>query len=90
MDNNEHDLEALLQENLRIARENNKMLKKIRSAHLIDVWFRILLLLVAVGAPIFVYQYYLKDYIDGALDSYQQFKTNIEKVSELPASFFNK
>jgi hypothetical protein len=85
--NHTPDLEALLNENLRLTRENNKLLKKIHHSHLVDVWARILFLLIAVGAPIFIYQYYLEDYVARFWSSYQEFRTDLEKIGDLPSSF---
>jgi len=75
--------EALLRENLRLTRENNKLLKRMHRAHVIDVWFRVLFLLIAVGAPIFLYQYYLEDYVKNAWTTYKELKEDINNVSNL-------
>ena len=76
-------IESLLNENLRLSRENNKLLKKMRKAHLVDVWFRILLLLIAVGAPIFIYQYYLEDFVDSAWSTYQELRMELNNVTKI-------
>jgi len=83
MENDQHNLEALVQENLRLVRENNKLLRKMHRAHLVDVWFRILLLLVAIGAPIFIYQYYLEDFVKSAWSTYEEFRTNLNSVADI-------
>ena len=81
--NTRNDIEALLNENLRLTRENNKILKKMHRAHLIDVWARILFLLIAIGAPIFIYQYYLEDYLSRFWTSYQEFKTDLDQITDI-------
>ena len=78
-----NDLEALLNENLRLTRENNKLLRKLHRAYLIQVWSRILIILIVIGVPILVYQYYLEDYVKRFQATYDETRLELRQVDEV-------
>ena len=66
------------------------MLRKMRRAHLMDVVSRILFLMFLIGVPYLVYQYYLEDYVSGALSTYGEFQQEVERIKELPSNLLNR
>lgn len=71
----------LLRENLKLNRENNRLLKKMRRGMLFSSFFRLLYWLIIIGASLGTY-YYLQPYIDEAKNTYNQIKGGVDTVSE--------
>jgi len=72
--------EGLLRENVRLNRENNKILRKLWRAQVLSFWSRVLFVLILIGVPVFFYQYYLSD----TIQELQGIFTNIrETVTDL-------
>jgi len=63
-------LYEMAEENNRLIKENNRLLNKLHRAQVASFWLRVVLLLVFIGAPLFLYQYYLKDYVGGVFEMY--------------------
>jgi len=57
------ETKVLLRRNLELARENNKLLKKIRRNSLIANIMRIVWWAVIIGIPVFLYYYVFQPYL---------------------------
>ena len=75
-------LHELMQENNRLAKENNRLLKKIHRSNVFAFWMKLLMLLVFIGAPVFIYQYYLQDYIVGMFETYTVLQQDVGALTE--------
>lgn len=53
------DLKTLVEENLRISKENNKMLRSMRRAAVFGFFIRIIFWLTILGVPVYLYVVYL-------------------------------
>lgn len=68
----DQDLDDLMKENLRLTRENNELLRKMRRGAILGFWFKLVLYLVILGLPVFVYWMYLQEY---AMDAFSLYET---------------
>ena len=82
--NKEPSMGRLLRENNRLARENNRLLRKLHRANILSFWSRIFFFLIIIGVPIFIYRYYLEDYVTDFLTTYQDLKEDVAGLRELP------
>jgi len=71
-----------LQEILELTKENNKILKGLRSAQRWDRFKRTLYLLILAGLTIFGY-YYMQPYIKAVSDAYIQIQGNVEDIQNV-------
>ncbi len=78
----------LLTKSIKLAEENNKMLRGIRRGARFASFFRIFYWLIILGSAFGVY-YYTQPYIDALVKSYNGMQQNIESVkgitSKLPS-----
>jgi hypothetical protein len=80
-------IEHLLKVNIKLARENNKILKKMRRASLIRFWGRIVFFLLMSGLVYYAYQYYLHDYVIQMQDMYDSLQEGVDGVKAIPSRF---
>ena len=80
MEQSNKKTEYLLKENLKLTRENNKLLKKIRRGNIISAWLRLFLFLIIIGLPFFLYQYYLEDYVVEYQNMYNNLKVELQEL----------
>ena len=73
------NLKQLVDENIKLARENNKMLKKMRSSMRWASFFRLLYWIVIIGSAVGAY-YYLQPFIDGIRDNAEGIFSVFENV----------
>ncbi len=74
----EHDeIKALLRRNLELARENNKLLKKIRRNSVIANIMRLVWWAVIIGVPVFLYYYVLEPYLIELNNTYQELQMGV-------------
>ena len=76
----ERSVEDLLKENIRLTRENNRLVRKIWRAHLIGFWSKILLVVVLIVGPILLYRFWFAEYIFEMQSTYQNMMENIRSV----------
>jgi hypothetical protein len=81
-------LYEMLEENNHLIKENNRLLHKLHRAQLLAFWGRILFILIIIGAPFFLYQYFLKDYVGGVLETYSSFQENVEGLDDVQNGLF--
>lgn len=75
------NLEELLRENLRLAQENNSLLRKMRRASLLGFWFKVLFYLVIIGLPIFLYRFYVAEYLHDLQATYEQIRLETDRLN---------
>lgn len=77
-----------LQEILELTKENNKILKGLRSAQRWDRFKRTVYLLILAGLAIFGY-YYMQPYIETISDAYVQIQGSVEDIQNAGDQFNN-
>ncbi|MCF7831667.1 MAG: hypothetical protein K9M36_02145 [Candidatus Pacebacteria bacterium] len=77
-----------LQEILELTKENNKILKGLRSAQRWDRFKRTVYLLILAGLAIFGY-YYMQPYIETISDAYVQIQGSMEDIQNAGDQFNN-
>lgn len=84
----------LLRENIRLTRENNKLLHKLWRAKVTGFWTKILFYALIIGIPWYIYQQYVASYIKQLHNSYNELYDTVEEVNELrqtlPAAVFRQ
>ncbi len=78
------DLEDLIKENIKLTKQNNKLLKKMHRARLFNFWFRILFFVIISFGAWFVYKNYLEGYMTELQGMYNNLQTDIENVKSIP------
>jgi hypothetical protein len=69
----------LLTKSIKLAEENNKMLRGMRRSARVSSFFRILYWVIILGSAFGVY-YYTQPYIDAIIKSYNGMQQNIETI----------
>jgi|GEM_PF-2067046 len=82
----DEDLEDLLKKNIRLTRENNKLLRKLWHASVFGFWSKVLFTAILIGVPFLLYQYVLVNYVNQARSTYQGFVEKLNQFKELPSS----
>lgn len=78
----DQETEKIIKENLRLARENNQLLKKLVSAHRRARAWAIIKMLFTI-ALLFGAYYLIAPLIDNLTDAYTGFMEQIQKVGEV-------
>ena len=71
----------IIRENLEVAQENQKMLKKIRRSMFLGNVTRIFYWIIIIGASLGAY-YFLQPYIDSARETFRQIQSGVDVVSD--------
>lgn len=74
-------MKALLEENLEVAKENQKFLKKLHRASIVGIYMRVIWYALLIGLPFALYFYILEPYFEAFGSSYEVFR---EGIGELP------
>ena len=74
-------LEDLLRENVRLSRDNNRLLRKLWRAQVYNFWSRILFAAILIGVPVYIYRVYLDDYVVQIRDAYYELRENVSGIS---------
>ncbi len=74
------DGDRLLRENIELARENNRLLRKLWRSTVIDFWIKLLWYAVLIGLPFALYFYVLEPYYAAFGSSYEQFRLGIQEL----------
>jgi len=77
----EFDARKLLEENLRLNKENNRLLHKMKRAATVSLVFRLLWVSVLIGIPVALYVYIIQPYYEGVREGAQHLQ---EQVGEIP------
>jgi hypothetical protein len=76
----EQGFEDLLRENVRISRDNNRLLRKLWRAQVMNFWSRIVFFAILIGVPVYIYRVYLDDYVIQVQDAYRQLRENVSGI----------
>lgn len=71
----EDDVAELVRQNIKLTKENNRLLHSMRRAAWWSTFFRILWMAILIGVPIALYYYFLQPYYKGLSEGYQQFQS---------------
>ena len=77
----EQDIKSLLEENLALTRENNAMLKRIRSAQRMAMIYRVIYWIVILGMTFGAY-YFIQPYINSLLGYYGNIAGGVESINK--------
>jgi hypothetical protein len=80
----EPGLKEMVEENLELARENNRMLHKLRRSAFIGNILRLMWWAVIIGVPLYLYLTVLKPYLDALGVSYEGLRVQLEGLRNLP------
>lgn len=78
----EQGMQDLLRENVRIARDNNRLLRKLWRAQVYNFWSRLLFAAILIGAPIYIYRVYLDDYVVQVVDTYRELRDGVSGLED--------
>jgi hypothetical protein len=79
------DIEDLIRENIKLTKENNKLLKKMRRGHIYSILFRVLFFLIISGASWYVYKNYVEEYYLQIQNMYEGVQQNVNSLKDIPA-----
>lgn len=80
----------LLEENVRLNRENNKILRSLKRAQTIGTILRILWIAILIGIPVVLYVYVLQPYYETARTQYEEFEQQAGEIPFLNLFFEDK
>lgn len=76
----------LLTKSIKLAEENNKMLRGMRRSARFASFLRIVYWLIILGAAFGTY-YFVQPYLDAVIKSYTQMQKNVEAVTNVATKF---
>jgi hypothetical protein len=74
------EIKHMLEENAKLLRENQALLKKIHRNGLLGFWFRIVWYLLLIGLPFALYFYVLEPYFTALGSSYDIFSAGMKEI----------
>ncbi len=83
----EQDTQDLLKKNLELAKENNKMLKKMRRNAFLGGLLKLVWIAIIIGAPVYVYINYLSPVLDQVLGAAETVQEVGDKVGGAGTEF---
>ena len=75
------DTQKMIRETLRLSRENNEMLHKMRGAQKRAAFWRFIKLLISIGLFILAYRF-IMPYVNDLRDSYESARSSLEQMQE--------
>jgi len=84
------DLSDLVNENLRLTRENNKLLRKMHRAQVWATIFKVLWLAVLIGVPIWFYLSYVEPYMQQVMTTYNEMQAQVDGLKEIESKLPSK
>ena len=78
------EVKTLLKKTLTLAKENNRILRKMRRAAIIGNILRIIWWAVIIGLPVVLYYYFLQPYIAQFASTYAEIGGGLEEFKNLP------
>ena len=76
----ESETRNLLEESLRLTKENNRLLRKLKRAQTIGTIFKIIWIAVLIGVPVVLYVYVIQPYYEGVQTRYDELQQTIEAI----------
>jgi hypothetical protein len=83
----EQDLDDLMKENIRLARENNKLLRKMRRDAIVGRFVKLIMLAVIIATPFVLYYYFVEPYVAEMRETYAELQGNLDTVEQLKNEF---
>ena len=83
----DEEAKSLLKKNLEYARENNRLLRKMRRSAIIGTILRMIWWAILIGLPIALYYYFLQPFIGESLAVYQNIEQTVEDVQGVGTQF---
>lgn len=82
MENEQNSLEyrELLEQNVALLKENNRLLRKIHRNDMIGLWIRLLWYVLLIGLPFALYFYVLEPYFTAMGSSYETFSAGVQEI----------
>ena len=71
-------MERIMERNVELAEENNRLLKKLHHQATVAFWFRIAWVAVLIGLPVIAYFYILEPILTGLGPDYENLKNFLE------------
>lgn len=78
----EDEIKSLLQKNLEVTKDNNRLLRKIRRSAIIGGIFRMIWFAFLIGVPVVLYYYLLQPLLNDFIGTYQGLSGQVENISE--------
>lgn len=79
-------LKEMVEKNLELTRENNRMLHKIRRNAFIGGILRLVWWAAIIGVPLYLYITVFQPYLEGLGASYEGLRTQLEGLQNIPSS----
>jgi hypothetical protein len=73
----------LLQENVRLAKENNELLQKMHRWSIIGIILRVVWYTIIIGVPFVLYFYLLEPYFTTFTTQYESFRQGVSTIPSL-------
>lgn len=90
MDIKDNEVKSLLKKNLELAKENNRLLRKMRRGAIIGNILRLIWWVVLFGGPVILYYYYVQPYVGEFFAFTDGVQTGVENIQVPPfLEFFN-
>jgi len=80
----ERGLKEMVEETLEIARDNNRMLRKMRRNAFIGGILRLVWWAVIIGVPVYVYLTIFQPYLEELGASYEGLRGQVEELKNIP------
>ena len=77
----DQDQEKMLRETLRLSRENNEMLHRMRGAQKRAAFWRFLKLVVSIALFVLAYRF-IMPYVNDLRDSYESARSSLDQIQE--------
>lgn len=79
----DQEVKDLLQKNLEVAKQNNRMLKKMRRGAIIGFFIKVIIWAFVLGAPVFLYFNFFAPRLQEVIDLYRQVQGGAQDVQQL-------
>jgi hypothetical protein len=73
----------LLKENLELARDNNRMLRKLRRGAMLSTLFSFVYWALLIGLPVYLYYSYIRPYATDVAETYESIKESAQEAGSL-------
>ena len=80
----EDELKRMMKENLALARENNRLLKKMQRAAMYSTIFTLVYWVLILGVPVYLYFTVVKPYLEEFQTTYQDAQARMDGLPDMP------
>ncbi len=85
----DEELKELLEKNLALGEENNRILRGLRTSNRIAFIYRLVYIVIFAGGAVYAY-YYAKPYISNIVQTYQSIQNTQQGISDTFKNYFTK